>query len=198
MENAKAISKLMFSSDKLPPPEPSMAIDLSRYRRLLDLLQYLTITRPYISFTANHLLQYMHDPSLPHWTTAKRILLYLKGTLCHNIHSRSTSSLHLTAFADADWGGSSTDAKCTTRYAIYLGSNLISWKPSRQKSISRSSTEVEYPAVANATVKVLRVQHLLQEIVVAVPKPPSLFHDNLSATCLQKSSFSLSYDASCT
>ncbi|KAL4383774.1 hypothetical protein GQ457_15G017080 [Hibiscus cannabinus] len=42
--------------------------------------------------------------------------------------------------------------------------------------------KVEYRVVANATAEVLWVQHLLQEIVMALPKPPSLFCDNLSAT----------------
>ncbi|KAK8488487.1 hypothetical protein V6N11_082051 [Hibiscus sabdariffa] len=102
MENAKVISTPMSFSDKLPPPEPSTTIDISRYCRLLGLLQYLTITRPYISFVVNRLSQYMHGPSLADWTIAKCILCYLKGTLCHDILLRSTSSLHLTAFVDAD------------------------------------------------------------------------------------------------
>ncbi|KAL4360659.1 hypothetical protein GQ457_04G018470 [Hibiscus cannabinus] len=168
----------LSSSDKLPPSEPSTTIDISRYRRLLGLLLYLTITRPYISFVVNRLAHYMHGPSLAHWTTAKRILPYLKGTLCHVILLLSTSSLHLIAFIDVDWDGSSTDGKSTTGYAICLGSNLIYWKSARQKSVSCSSTEAEYCAMRNTTAELLWVQHLLQEIVVALPKPPSLFCDN--------------------
>ncbi|GMJ15152.1 hypothetical protein HRI_005184400 [Hibiscus trionum] len=60
MENAKAISTPMSSSDKLPSPEPSMELDIFGYRRLLGHLQYLTLTRLDISFAMNHLSQYVH------------------------------------------------------------------------------------------------------------------------------------------
>ncbi|CAH1450615.1 unnamed protein product [Lactuca virosa] len=40
------------------------------------------------------------------------------------------------------------DTQLSAGYAIYLGSNIISWKSSRQKSISRSSIEDEYKAIA--------------------------------------------------
>ncbi|GMI71503.1 cysteine-rich RLK (RECEPTOR-like protein kinase) 8 [Hibiscus trionum] len=102
MENAKAISTPMSSSNKLPRSKPSTTLDISGYRRLLGLFQYLTLTRLNISFVMNRLSQYMHSPSLAHWTVAKCILRYLKGTLCHDIIFPSTSSLHLTTFADAD------------------------------------------------------------------------------------------------
>ncbi|KAK9035316.1 hypothetical protein V6N11_077358 [Hibiscus sabdariffa] len=55
-----------------------------------------------------------------------------------------------------------------------------------QKSISRSSTEAKHRAVKNATDEVLWVQHLLREFFVALPKPPSLLCDNLSATYVCK------------
>ncbi|KAK9024381.1 hypothetical protein V6N11_004545 [Hibiscus sabdariffa] len=57
---------ILSSSDKLHPPEPSTAIGISRYRRLLGLLQYLTITHPDISFALNCLSQNIYDPLLAH------------------------------------------------------------------------------------------------------------------------------------
>ncbi|GMI77284.1 cysteine-rich RLK (RECEPTOR-like protein kinase) 8 [Hibiscus trionum] len=62
----------------------------------------------------------------------------------------------------------------------------MSWKPACQKTFSRSSTKARYRAVANATAEVLWVQYLLQEITVALQKPPSLFCDNISATYVCK------------
>ncbi|KAF2289905.1 hypothetical protein GH714_039115 [Hevea brasiliensis] len=43
------------------------------------------------------------------------------------------------------------DRKSTTGFAIYLGRNLVSWASKKQRSVSRSSTEAEYRAIANTT-----------------------------------------------
>ncbi|KAL4352821.1 hypothetical protein GQ457_06G013010 [Hibiscus cannabinus] len=172
--------------DTLTLSEPSTTLDISMYHRLLGLIQYLTITCQDIFFVINRPSQYMHGPSLAHWTTAKRNLHYLEGTLCHGTLFCSASSLQLTAFANADWGGSFTDDRSSFGYVIYLGFDLISWKSTRQKIVSHSSIGLEYHAVANATVEVLWVQHLLQEIVAVLPRSTSLFYNNRSATYVCK------------
>lgn len=103
----------------------------------------------------------MHSPTVNHWTTVKRILRYLRGTsdyglrLMHAssniLHAYTDSSDHnsLTGFSDADWAGCPDDRRSTGGYAIYLGSNLVSWSARKQKTVSRSSTEAEYKALAN-------------------------------------------------
>ncbi|GKE95000.1 gag/pol polyprotein, partial [Tanacetum coccineum] len=52
----------------------------------------------------------------------------------------------LEAFSDADWADDSDDRQSTGGFAIYLGSNFISWTARKQRTISRSSTEAEYKA----------------------------------------------------
>ncbi|KAE8729594.1 Detected protein of unknown function [Hibiscus syriacus] len=181
MDGAKSVSTPMSTTDKLPPANLSSAIEVSSYRRLLGLLQYLNLTHPDISFAVNSLSNYMHGPLESHWAAAKRVLRYLKGTLCHGLFLHSRTPLRLTAFADADWGGSLTDGKSTTAYVLYLGSNVVSWKSARQKTVLRSSTEAGYRALAHSTAEILWVQHLLQEIGVSLASSPILFCDNLSA-----------------
>ncbi|GKB13154.1 retrovirus-related pol polyprotein from transposon TNT 1-94, partial [Tanacetum coccineum] len=51
-------------------------------------------------------------------------------------------------------GGINDGGRSTTAYVIYLGSNIISWRFARQKSVSRSSTEAEYKALANAAAEI--------------------------------------------
>ena len=60
--------------------------DPTLYRSLTGALQYLTITRPEISFAVQQACLYMHDPRVPHYNHVKRILRYLKGTLNHGLH----------------------------------------------------------------------------------------------------------------
>lgn len=40
-------------------------------------------------------------------------------------------------------------------FAVFLGSNLISWCAKKQATVSQSSTEVEHKALANATVDIM-------------------------------------------
>ena len=53
----------------------------------------------------------------------------------------------------------------------------------KQKTVTRSSTEFEYRALADATVEALWLQSLLRELRVPCP-PPNLWCDNLRATFL--------------
>lgn len=48
--------------------------DVTMYRRLEGSLQYLTFTRPDISFVVNCVSQFMQQPAIVHYTTVKRIL----------------------------------------------------------------------------------------------------------------------------
>ncbi|KAF7816122.1 Retrovirus-related Pol polyprotein from transposon TNT 1-94 [Senna tora] len=45
--------------------------DPHKYRSIVGALQYVTITRPELSFAVNKVCQYMHDPKLPHWQAVK-------------------------------------------------------------------------------------------------------------------------------
>jgi histone deacetylase 1/2 len=48
--------------------------DSSQYRSIVGALQYLTLTRPDLSFSVNKVCQYLHAPTTAHWTAVKRIL----------------------------------------------------------------------------------------------------------------------------
>jgi histone deacetylase 1/2 len=96
---------------------------------------------------------------------------------------RSHSTL-VSAFSDADWAGCEDDHKSTGGFAVFLRPNLISWNAKKQATVSRSSTEVEYKSVSNATAEVIWIQSLLAELRVKLIQPPCLWCDNLGATYL--------------
>ena len=118
-------------------------------------LQYLTLTRLDISFAVNKVCQYLHAPNTAHWTTVKRIVRYIKYTVSLGLQFRRSSSTLVSAFSDADWAGCSDDRKSTRGFAVFFGSNLISWRARKQATVSRSSTEVEYKSLANATAEII-------------------------------------------
>ena len=61
---------------------------------------------------------------------------------------------------------------------------MIAWSARKQSTVSRSSTESEYKALANATAELAWVQSLLKELGVIQSRPPVLWCDNIGATYL--------------
>jgi histone deacetylase 1/2 len=168
----------LFDGDQLGPD------DSTRYRSVVGALQYLTLTRPDIAFAVNKVCQFLHQPTTVHWSAVKRILRYLRGTLSvgHEI-KRSTSTM-VSAFSDADWAGCVDDRRSTGGFAVFLGDNLVSWTARKQATVSRSSTEAEYKALANATAEMMWVQKILTELHIPHPTAARLWCDNLGAKYL--------------
>lgn len=131
-----------------------------RYRQTVGALQYLTLTRPDIAFAVNKVCQFMHSPTKNHWSAVKRILRYLQGTQDHGLLFQRNSELILHAYTDADWAGCPDDRRSIGGFAIYLGSNLISWAARKQRAVSRSSTESEYKALADTVVELTWLESL--------------------------------------
>jgi hypothetical protein len=74
-------------------------------------LRYLTHTRPDIAFVVGYVSRFMEEPCEDHWTTVKRLLCYVKGTLDQAIifPKAKESEPELTVFSDADMAGDMTD-----------------------------------------------------------------------------------------
>jgi hypothetical protein len=161
-----------FDGDALPNP--------SEYRQIVGALQYATLIRPDIAYSVNQLCQHMQCPTSTHWTAAKRVLRYLKGTIDFGLHY-TPGSLHLSGFCDSDWAGNPDDRRSTTGFGIFLGSNLISWSAKKQHVVSHSSTEAEYRAMALATLELYWLCMLFQELQVSLPSPPTIWCDNSGA-----------------
>ncbi|XP_019199074.1 PREDICTED: uncharacterized protein LOC109192827 [Ipomoea nil] len=149
----------------------------TQYRRLVRALQYLPITRPDLSYAVNHLCQFMHAPTTDHWGLLKRVLRYVKGTLDCGLRLSASASSAIHAFSDSDWAGCPMDRKSTSGYAVFLGSNLISWLSKKQRTVARSSTEAEYKALADISAEVTWIVSLLRELGLhSGILPPYVFH----------------------
>ncbi|KAI0510232.1 hypothetical protein KFK09_010833 [Dendrobium nobile] len=154
------------------------------YRQLAGSLQYLTLTRPNISFAVNKVCQHMQNSLITHFDALKRLLRYIQGTSHFGISLFVNSKLNLLAYVDSDWAGDSTDRKSTTGYCTFLGLSIISWSVKKQNVVARSSTEAEYWAIASAAAKVTWLRRLLQDFNCTQPTATSLLCDNTSAIAL--------------
>lgn len=183
MTNCKPVSTPLSTSEKLSlhSGSPLGPEDATRYRSIVGALQYLTLTRPDIAFSVNKVCQFLHAPTTEHWTAVKRILRYLKAYAQLGLKICRSTSYLVSAFSDADWAGCVDDRRSTGGFAVYLGDNLVSWNARKQPTVSRSSTESEYKAMANATAEIIWVQTLLKEIGIDSPAKVHLWCDNMGA-----------------
>jgi histone deacetylase 1/2 len=186
MDKSKTVSTPMSVQDKLATDQGTPLSDdaLFEYRSTIGGLQYLTLTRPDISFAVNKVCQYLAKPTTVHWEAVKRILRYIKGTVHTGLQIRKSPSTLLSVFTDADWAGNADDRRSTGGFALFFGPTLISWSARKQPTVSRSSTEAEYKALANGTAEAMWMQSLLRELFVPQYRPPVLWCDNLGATYL--------------
>nr|GEX64937.1 ribonuclease H-like domain-containing protein [Tanacetum cinerariifolium] len=115
-------------------------VDPTLYRSLAGSLQYLTFTRPDITYAVQKVCLYMHDPRDPYFSALKWILWYVSGTLDYGLQLFSSTIDSFIAYSDDDWAGCPTTRRST------------------------SGAEAEYRGVANAVAETCWIRKLLREL----------------------------------
>ncbi|GJV45451.1 ribonuclease H-like domain-containing protein [Tanacetum coccineum] len=137
-----------LGSDKDPISDPTL------YRSLASGLQYLTFTRPDISYVVQQVCLHMHDPRVPHLAALKIVLRYVHGTLDFGLQLYASITGSLVAYIDADWAGYPT---------------------------TRRSTLAEYKGVANVVAETAWLRNLLKELHTPLLSVTLVYYDNVSA-----------------
>ncbi|XP_019226926.1 PREDICTED: uncharacterized protein LOC109208295 [Nicotiana attenuata] len=112
MMGYKPVDTPMDRNAKLLPRQGEPLRDPTRYRRLVGKLNYLTVTRPDISFPAS--------VSAP----GKGLLFEDRG------HEQ------IVGYTDADRAGSPSARRSTSGYYVLVGGNLVSWKSKKQNVVA--------------------------------------------------------------
>ncbi|XP_072076471.1 secreted RxLR effector protein 161-like [Arachis hypogaea] len=162
--------------------------DAALYRRLIGRLFYLTNTRPDLSYPVGCLSQFMDCPTDVHLKAVYRVIRYLKQSPASGLFFSASNSLILSGYTDSDWGACKDTRKSITSYYFFLDQTLISWKSKKQTTVSRSSSEAEYRALANGTCKLVWLLKLLKEFKISPPVPVDIFCDNKSAIYIASNS----------
>ncbi|XP_019431575.1 PREDICTED: uncharacterized protein LOC109338736 [Lupinus angustifolius] len=178
---AKPSSTPMDYSSKLQISLGETLKDPTPYRRLIGKLLYLTHTRPDISFVVGCLSQFLNIPTNLHHQAAFKILRYLKNSPAQGLYFPTHNPTTIKGYSDSDWGACLDTQRSITGWRFFLGSALISWKSKRQNTVSRSSTEAEYRALAMASCEAQWLLYLFRDLGIPHTFPISLFCDNNSA-----------------
>lgn len=178
---AKSVKTPIEQNLKLVREAGSPLSDPSVYRRLVGRLLYLTITRPDISYAIHLLTQFRDRPHTAHLDAAHRVLRYLNGSPGQGLFYPAHTSIHLKACTDSDWAGCVDSRKSVTGFYVFLGDSLISWKSKKQTTVSRSSAEAEYRAVASTACELTWLKFLLTDLQISHDHPALLFCDNQAA-----------------
>ncbi|KAB5514182.1 hypothetical protein DKX38_028088 [Salix brachista] len=80
MLHCKPMSTPLEAKVTVAMDAPSI-VDPSQYRSIVGALQYLTLTRPDLSYSVDYVSQFMHNPTVSYWKLVQRILRYLRGTI---------------------------------------------------------------------------------------------------------------------
>ncbi|GKC41397.1 ribonuclease H-like domain-containing protein, partial [Tanacetum coccineum] len=107
--------------------------NITAYQKLVEKLIYLCMTRPDISYAVNCLSQHMHSPLQSHFDLGLRLLRYLKLA--------------------------PVTRRSVTGYCVFVNGSLVSWKSKRQATLSKSSAEAEYRAMASVTFMHEKTKH---------------------------------------
>ena len=114
-------------------------------------LNYLTITRPDISFGVSVVSQFLNSTCVDHWNVVIRFLMYIKGSSGKGLLYNSNNHTRVVCYSDADWARSPFERRYTSGYYVSIGGNLISWKSKKHNVVARSSAKAKYIAMALAT-----------------------------------------------
>ena len=186
MANCNPIATHVDTKLKASAANGKLIDDATTYRSIAGTLQYLTITRPDIAYAMQQVCLHMHAPRDMHQMMMKHILRYVKGTTSLGIQLRAAPSPTITAYSDADWAGCPDTRRSTSGFCVFLGNSLISWSSKRQTTVSRSSAEAEYRAIANAVSECSWLRHLLGELLCKVPSATVAFCDNISSVYMSR------------
>lgn len=178
-------------SKSMSPQSPSEREEMSRipYQELIGGLLYIAQgTRPDITFAVNTLSMYNNDPGKAHWTAAKRVLRYLKGTIDTKLAYSNDDRNNFLAFCDADWASNIDDRRSCSGYVFMYQGGAISWCSKRQPTIALSTTEAEYMALSSTVQESSWLnQFICQFNLGGQSQSIRIFCDNTSALDLAKS-----------
>ena len=134
---------------KLSALEGDLLEDPTPYRSIVGKLNFLTNTRPNLSYAIKTLSQFMQKPRSSHRLALQHILLFVNHTCGQGIFLKASNKITIQAFSDSDRGSCIDTRASIIDYIIMFGQSP------KQGTVSRSSSEAEYRTMASPLLRLL-------------------------------------------
>lgn len=171
---------------KLTAEDGDLYTDPTFYRCMVGKLNFLTHTRPDLSYTIQCLSQFLQNPRVQHYQALLHTLHYVASTAGQGIMLYASDQLSLKAYFDSDCGARTDFRRSITGYVMLLDNFPVSWKSKKQGTISKSSSKAEYRAMSSAASEITWLVRLLEELGLTNLKPISLHCDNKNSIHIAK------------
>ncbi|XP_057522448.1 uncharacterized mitochondrial protein AtMg00810-like [Amaranthus tricolor] len=148
LDLSKRATTPLPTSFKLHPDVGDPYFDPAFYRSLVGKLNFLTHSRPDLTFAVQTLSQFMQDPKVPHMQALHHTLRYVAGSIGQGILLKAGERISLIGYSDSDWATCPITRRSITGYLVLFGGSPVSWNSKKQSTISKSSTEAEYRDMA--------------------------------------------------
>ena len=172
MQDACPVRTPLDANIKLEPREPEEGNRSNNYASLIGSLMYAAVaTRPDIAFAVNRLASFTANPTMCHWTAAKHVLRYLKGTKNIGItyskpeSSNMTSQNNFAGYSDASFANN-YDHTSVSGYVYTSARGAILWGSRKQNVVSLSTTEAEYICLSDAACEATWLCTYIKRLVI--------------------------------
>ena len=168
MSNCRPAPAPGTKTGKTDPEQALNAEEHSAYRRAVGKLQWMTYTRPDISYATEELARSLIEPTTADQQKLKHLLRYIKGTQHYKFYIRPTVNTtdinpDIGVYVDSDWAGCATTRKSTTGFVIkYMGAT-IQFGSRTQAAKALSSAEAELYAINTGATEALQIPSFLTE-----------------------------------
>lgn len=175
-------------------PKLSME-DQTIYRSGVGMLLYLVKhSRPDIANAVRELSKVMDGATPAAFKELKRVIKFVLDTkdlgLKIEPQSEKSETWKLVAYSDSDWAGDKDNRRSVSGYIIYFCGVPVLWRSRAQKSVSLSSSEGEYYALAETAKEVKFIAQLLMSMGIDVMLPIVVYVDNVGAIFMSENASS--------
>jgi hypothetical protein len=159
----RAPSTPLSGTDQLEPSDnQATSQEILAYQQRIGSINFAaTMTRPDIAKVCSVLAQFLHNPSETHRRAADRVIAYLLFTKTQAIQYGIDGNPE--CYADAAFADNS-DRRSSSGYLFKLYGGPICWSATKQQTVTTSTTEAEFLALADACKTVYAENRLFQSI----------------------------------
>jgi hypothetical protein len=153
-----------------------------------SIIHAMICTRLDVSYTLSVASKYQTDLGESHWTLVKNILKYLRRTKDVFLVYGGEKELVVHGYTDASFQTNTNDSQSQLGFVFTINGGAISWKSSKQETVTDSTAEAEYIAASGAAKEGVWMRRFLIELGVFpyASSPLNLHCDNNGAIAQAK------------